>query len=444
MIIRKFFYLFLLIIGCSSDGLKKERDTIKIGGLAPLTGVDAAWGEVVATTFKYAEDEINSEGGVLGKPLEIIICDYGESPEGVKMCLQRFISRGIKIIVGPDASETLISGVCRWDEQEDLEREKKCPFVSENKILVMGTWPTSPIISNIEDGGFIFRICPSDEFQAKVLANHIISKEIKKISVIYRDDWDGREFSKVLTEEITKLGGEILSAVPYPPDKTENFKEDVNELYRKGDPDGIFLYTFGKDGINLLVELRNFILENRKNTPKLFGCDCNQFPEISGGPAGDLVKGNMEGTTISPPGDDPDYESFRKKLIDRFGDEGAVDFLTYDAVYVIAAAIESAGTYESDKVKDKIVEVTNGGEIVKPPSADGGSWKLIKEKIKSGLDIDYKGVSGDVDFTQNGDIRSSTYIIWRIKETKREWSDFEEIESVKVKDGKIEEIKEVK
>lgn len=425
----------LLFVFCSPTSPKKEN-TVKIGGLAPLTGGDAAWGSVVATTFKHVEDEINSQGGILGKPLKISICDYGDEPEGVRKCLEKFKSEGIKVVVGPDGSESLLSGVCQWDLHPELVETKNCPFVTENKIVVIGTWTTSPVISDLNDDNLIFRVCPSDEFQAAILAKHVLFQGVTKVSVIYRDDWDGREFAKVFKkvfenppENLTK--GTVLAFVPYPHDKMENFKTEVKELYQNGDPDGIFLYTFNEDGINLLVDLRSFIRENNKPTPRLFGCDCNVFPDISGGPAKDIVENNMEGTTIAPPSQDPDYQNFVKISLEKFEDPEAIDFLTYDAAYVAAVAIEAAGAYDPDKIKEKLLEVTTKGEIVKPPSA-GGSWKEIKEKIKQGIDIDYKGVSGEVDFLPNGDVKSGTYIIWRITETKGEWTDFKEIAVEKI------------
>ncbi|MCS7213039.1 MAG: ABC transporter substrate-binding protein [Candidatus Calescibacterium sp.] len=429
--------LTLVLFMCSSDNDKgRAGDTVKIGGLVPLTGVDAAWGGVVATSFKYAQKEINEQGGLLGKDLEVVICDYSEDPEGVRLCLKKFISQGIKFVVGPDGSEALLSGVCSWDVDPKLAEEKKCNFVSENKIVVIATWPTSPVISELDDAGHVFRVCPSDEFQAAVLAEYILSEGITSVSVIYRDDWDGREFAKIFKkvfenspESSTK--GTVLSFVPYEQDKTENFRSEIEKLYENGDPEAIFLYTFNEDGVNFLAELRTFLDEKRKTYPKLFGCDCNQYPEISGGPAAEFVRDRMEGTTISPPYDDPDYQVFRQKIMEKFGDDGAVDYISYDAVCVIAAAIESAGEYDPEKVKAKLIDVTNSGEKVKPPSA-GGSWRDIVDKIKKGVDIDYKGVSGDVDFLQNGDVKSGTYVIWRIEDTKGDYSDFKEIKSVKV------------
>lgn len=231
--IISFFPLFAIFLIClCSDNKTENEDTIKIGAVVPLTGVDAAWGEVVASTLLYAEKEINSEGGVLGKKLKVSICDYGGDPDTARSCVERFASKGIKFVIGPDGSEALLSGICGWGENPDLVEQKRCPFIIENQVLIVATWPTSPFISDIEDDGLIFRVCPSDRFQASVLAEHVLSQGITKVSVIYRDDWDGREFAKIFKnffenppEGLTK--GVVLSFIPYPPEKTEEFSQEV-------------------------------------------------------------------------------------------------------------------------------------------------------------------------------------------------------------------------
>ena len=58
--------------GCSKEG---SGDTIRIGGLAPLTGDLKQYGEAVNNAVKMAVEEINKNGGVLGKDIEYIVYD---------------------------------------------------------------------------------------------------------------------------------------------------------------------------------------------------------------------------------------------------------------------------------------------------------------------------------------------------------------------------------
>lgn len=82
-------------------------------------------------------------------------------------------------------------------------------------------------------------------------------------------------------------------------------------------------------------------------------------------------------------------------------------------------------------MKDVLVDLTNSGEKVGPPVS--GDWKKVVEKVKSGVDVDYKGVSGELDFDSNGDVKGGTYEIWRIQTNKGENEDFVELKSFSLK-----------
>ena len=61
-------------------GMASAADTFKIGGLVPITGTQAVMAEDLATGLKLAEEEVNAAGGVLGKPIKVIIEDTETRP----------------------------------------------------------------------------------------------------------------------------------------------------------------------------------------------------------------------------------------------------------------------------------------------------------------------------------------------------------------------------
>jgi branched-chain amino acid transport system substrate-binding protein len=61
-------------------GMASAADTFKIGGLVPVTGTQAVMAEDLATGLKLAEEEVNAAGGVLGKPIKVIIEDTETRP----------------------------------------------------------------------------------------------------------------------------------------------------------------------------------------------------------------------------------------------------------------------------------------------------------------------------------------------------------------------------
>jgi len=67
------------------------NDTIKLGLMPPLTGIVALYGDEISWAGKIACEEINQNGGVLGKPLELIILDDGSLPESAVHAANRLI-----------------------------------------------------------------------------------------------------------------------------------------------------------------------------------------------------------------------------------------------------------------------------------------------------------------------------------------------------------------
>lgn len=426
--IRLVFHLLLIgslvLISCAAEE-EEKKEALKIGVILPLSGEEASFGEDVITGLKMAEDQINELGGILGKNVKLEICDDGTSPDGAKRCFDKLVSQGIKFIIGPATSSAIIRGICGGAEN------KSCPAVVSNKVIIISPSATSPLISELNDGGYIWRTPPSDALQGKVLADYAYDDVgARKVSIIYRNDAYGAKLAEAFGEEFRKKGGETWASVGYSEDKTVDFSSEVAELYKYGDPDGIVIISFVDDGINLLKDLQTYITNTGKRKPYLFGVDGVKDKGISS--IGEFVKG-MSGTAPKPSADDPDYKSFAEAYKSKFRSEPA-SFLehAYDAFFVVALGIEAVGEYNPEKVKEVLVNLTNGGEKVKPP-ASGGNWKDVVQKAKAGADIDYKGVSGDVDFDQNGDVKGGVYEIWQIVDTKGVTEDFKEIKSVSLK-----------
>ena len=73
------------LVGCGQNGSgSKDSDVIKIGGIAPLTGDVAVYGVAANNGAKLAIEEINANGGILGKQIQYIdYDDKGDTTEAV-------------------------------------------------------------------------------------------------------------------------------------------------------------------------------------------------------------------------------------------------------------------------------------------------------------------------------------------------------------------------
>ncbi|MFZ8803456.1 MAG: ABC transporter substrate-binding protein [Candidatus Calescibacterium sp.] len=419
--------LILGSVSCAKEEDKKE-ETIKIGFIVSLTGDFASFGETMVNAARLAESEINEGGGVLGKKIELKICDDGTTPDGAKSCFDKLTSEGIKLIIGPTTSLATIKGICGGNIQS-------CDPVKQKRVLIISPSATSPLITKIDDDGLIWRNAPSDDLQGGVLAELARGKiegletmKVDKVSVIYRDDPYGAKLAEKFKDEFEKLGGTVLKFVKYAEDKETGFSSEIQEAYGSGNPDALVLITFTKDGVNLLKDLKSYIEQNNKPKPKLFGCDGNMSTSISGEKTiTDLIKDNFVGTAPSAPVGSEIYKAFSQKYNQKYGKPPEVfNDNVYDLVYILAMGIQAAGEPDADKVKEKLPQLTAGGEKVKPVSA-GGNWKDIITKISQGVDIDYDGASGSNEFDGNGDIKSGVYNIWKVINNNGNANDFQSL-----------------
>ena len=422
--------LILGSVSCAKEEDKKE-ETIKIGFIVSLTGDFASFGETMVNAARLAESEINEGGGVLGKKIELKICDDGTTPDGAKSCFDKLTSEGIKLIIGPTTSLATIKGICGGNIQS-------CDPVKQKRVLIISPSATSPLITKIDDDGLIWRNAPSDELQGEVLAELARGKiegletmKVDKVSVIYRDDPYGAKLAEKFKDEFEKLGGTVLKFVKYAEDKETGFSSEIQEAYGSGNPDALVLITFTKDGVNLLKDLKSYIEQNNKPKPKLFGCDGNMSTSISGEKTiTDLIKDNFVGTAPSAPVGSEIYKAFSQKYNQKYGKPPEIyNDNVYDVVYILAMGIQAAGEPDADKVKEKLPQLTAGGEKVKPVSA-GGNWKDIITKISQGVDIDYDGASGSNEFDDKGDVKSGVYNIWKVINNNGNANDFQSLKII--------------
>jgi branched-chain amino acid transport system substrate-binding protein len=156
---RKWFTLVVLwlaaamIVGVLS---LQAADTIKVGMVAPLTGPSAEIGSYQIQGAKLAVAEINKAGGVLGKPVELIIEDDQTTNPGIIMAFSKLV--GNKEIVG------FLSSI------RSTQVNAMSPDVMKvgKPVMIGGTDPTLTHMGN----PWYFRFRPNDTYSARVIAEY--------------------------------------------------------------------------------------------------------------------------------------------------------------------------------------------------------------------------------------------------------------------------------
>src|SRR6266540_3723489 len=147
----------LIACGCGkeSGGDSAAGDTIKVGEFASLTGKEATFGQMSHHGTQLAIEEVNAAGGVLGKKIQLIYEDDQSKAGEPATVVKKLISRDkVVAVLGEVASS-------RSMEAAPICQQNKVPMIS----------PSSTNVKLTEMGDYIFRVCFTDEFQGKLLAN---------------------------------------------------------------------------------------------------------------------------------------------------------------------------------------------------------------------------------------------------------------------------------
>jgi ABC-type branched-subunit amino acid transport system substrate-binding protein len=378
----------LLISG--GEGVQAD-DEIKIGSLSALTGDLAAYGGPIQNGAEMAVEHINRAGGVLGKKLKLVTRDSQTNPTAAVDAAHKLVNidRAVAIVGALSSGVTI-----------PVATSVSVP----NRVVQISPASTSPEITYLKDDDFIFRTVPSDALQCLVLARVAMDRGFKKISTIYVNNSYGEGLAKAMKEAYEKIGGRVLISVPF--NKGEpSYRSEIQKAVKDG-PDALLLIAYPENGVKILRQAIEFGLANKFLFP-----DGMKAPEIIENVGAKYLNGTY-GTAPAPVASDLTKE-FREGYKKRFGEYPPKPYIdtNYDATVLIALAMQKAGKTDGSSIKNAIRDVAN------PPGEKVSIQDLKKaiDFLKQGKDIDYEGVSGSVNFDQNGDVTSGSYGIWKIE-----------------------------
>jgi branched-chain amino acid transport system substrate-binding protein len=168
-------------------------DTIKFGVAGAHSGDLASYGLPTVNAAKLVIDEVNAQGGINGKQIELLIEDDVCKPEVATNTATRLLSKGAEVVLGH---------ICSGATKAAL------PIYKNAGILIMSPSATNPELTQSGDYPNFFRTIAPDDAQAKLDVNFALNKlEMKKIAVIHDKGDYGKgfaEFAKKFIEESGK------------------------------------------------------------------------------------------------------------------------------------------------------------------------------------------------------------------------------------------------
>ncbi|MBL9190192.1 MAG: ABC transporter substrate-binding protein [Opitutaceae bacterium] len=348
--IRPVVFLFLALSLLFPFSASAAEGPIKIGHYASLTGKDAAFGVATRKGVLLAVEEINARGGVLGRKLEYLVEDMQSKPGEAATAVKKLISRDkVGVMIGANASANSLEAA---------------PICQNARVPMMAISSTNPRVTEI--GDYIFRICFIDPFQGAVLAKFartsLKAQRVALLTAVNSPYSVG--LSAVLRERFTALGGEIVAEQKYT-EGDKDFRAQLTAI-RAAQPDVIAATGFYSEAALICIQARNLGL-----AVPIIGGDGWEAPQLTelGGKA---VEGTYYCTYFSADNHAPEVQSFVRRYQSRWSNERpeGVSALGYDAMYVIAAAMERSRATTGPALRDAIAATKNHAGVTGQTTID--------------------------------------------------------------------------
>ncbi len=326
----------------TTAGTTEPPAAVKIGSIHPLTGGLAGAGSRMNNAAAMAVDEINAAGGIAslgGAPLELVSADSTGAPDVGQSEAERLIGEGVSALIGTYQS-SVTTNVATVAEREGV------PLVIDVAVA-----------DSILEQGFtnVFRLQPNATSMGNNGAEYLSQLgdgDIKTVSYLHDDTAFGESVSAAFTEAAKEYGIEVIVDIPYPPFEVTDLTTEMSRA-AAAEPDVIVITGYYNDGllaaraaVDLDVDVKAVIgiAQGAFHTP--------QFVEDFGEDAELFWNSNYHFNSS-----DARVVSVLTKFEDTFGEAMDTEsVLAYQAVYVIADALERAASSDPAAVRAALAE----------------------------------------------------------------------------------------
>jgi branched-chain amino acid transport system substrate-binding protein len=321
-----------------------------IGNSVATTGPGSFGGLAIRMGAEIALDEINAKGGVLGKQLRLVqYDDAGAPPRGVDNTRRIALSDKCIAILGGYHSTVAVA-------QAEPVNEIGIPYVG---VIAANT----KAVENGRSPNFMFRVSAKDKWVARFLVEQALkSSKTGKIAFIYENTGWGNGALPDVKDAMTKAGRELVA--------TETFNWGDQDMTpqvmraRDAGADLVLLWGLDREGNQLVRSMDK--VGWKPTIISAWGVSGN-FGELAG-PLADGVEVIQTYTFMGAM--DPKKQAMWDKLKGKYGIKDPSEIKmssgvanTYDAVHIIARAIEKAGSYDWKKVREALYDVTYEGLV---------------------------------------------------------------------------------
>jgi len=335
------------------------QESIIIGLDADMSAVAKEGGLAIQRGAEIAINEINAQGGLLGKQLKLVVKDHKGNP-----------ARGIanlKSFSKMDNLAAVLGGVHTPVALQEL------PFIHSNRIIYLDPWAAgTPIVDNKFEPNYVFRVSIRDEQAGKVILSHAKKRNLKKVGLLLERTGWGRSNEKSMSQAAKENDINIASIAWFNWGQKSLTKE-ITQLINEGSQ-AILLVANAPEGAIAAQEM--LTIDKAKRVPIIshWGIAGGNFVKKVGlEQLNQLDISTIQTYSFAQPTNNKINENvlsaYRKQYDEKVmakGIPGAVGTAhAYDLVHLLAIAIKKSNNLDSVVIRDNLEKIKSYSGLVK-------------------------------------------------------------------------------
>jgi branched-chain amino acid transport system substrate-binding protein len=369
----------------TTEPVRVNDGVLRIGLLLPLSGEGATIGQGMAEAAGRAVNEINSAGGVLGQPVEIISgIDEGADASSAADGIDALVEGGVDAVVGPASSTVALATL---------------GVLLGAGVLTCSPTATSLALDQFPSSQLFFRTAPSDSLQADAIAKLAQQTGTFTAAVAYLDDAYGRPLAGATVAALEDRAISVEAEVHFASDD-ESLVDEATELV-DSEADLVVVIGDGEHGMRMLTAM---------------GDTAGRFPDVD---PPDIIVNDAVRTPPSaqlvqalPTSIREQIEGVSPMAQPQFEDEPPSPFATnaYDCVNLIALSAVQANEDDPERMAARMAEVSAQGVACR-------DFETCVQVLAVPRNIDYEGPGGTVQIGTDGDPEQARFDVFEFDES---------------------------
>lgn len=335
-----------------------DETPIIIGLDADMSAGGAPSGIAIQRGAEIAIDEINANGGVLGRPLSLVIKDHRGNP-----------ARGVDNIEAFGQMDNLVAVLGGLHTPVALH---ELAMIHQQQLIYLGPWAAgTPIVKNDYQPNFVFRVSVRDEHAGAFLVEKALQKNYLRVALALEKTGWGRSNERAMKQALADKGMKPVG-ISWFNWGAGDTGAAVNDLV-KVNPDVILLVANSAEGIEAVTTMASWPGEKRIPIISHWGITGGKFFEQAGSLLNQVDLSILQTYSFISPSFPDRAKPVIDAYLERYPDANSVQDIfaptgtahAYDLIHLLALAIEKSESVDRNIVRDALENLDHHKGLVR-------------------------------------------------------------------------------